>query len=122
MKFEIPNQRFPYKDFTGQNLEIKLDDPKEIECNGKQLLHVRLQFYGASKPIMFFQDANNPRYDPNKAYRLIPGYRIAELSKTETGVFTEVESITSSEREDISKLFLKKGIAKNKSDMIFWCK
>ena len=120
MKFEIPNQRFPYKDSAGQNLEIKLDDPQEIEHNGKQLLHVRLQFYGASKPIMFFQDADNPRYDSEKTYRLVPGYRVSEWSKTGNSAFTEVMPVNSSDRNDISKLFLEKGIVKDKSDIIFW--
>jgi len=122
MKFEIPNQRFPYEDYKGQDLEIKLDDPQEIEYNRKKLLHARLRFHGASKPIMFFQDLNNPTYDPKKTYRLVPGYRVSEWSKTEKGIFTEVVPVNSSDRDDISKLFLKKGIAKDKNDIIFWSK
>lgn len=120
MKFEIPKDRFPYKDSIGQNLEIKLDDPQEIEYNGKQLLHVRLQFYGASQPIMVLRDANNQGYDPEKTYRLVPGYRTAELNNTNKGASTEVEPVLAPDREELSGLFLRAGIVKNKNEIIFW--
>jgi hypothetical protein len=119
MKFEIPKGIFPWKSGE-QTIGIKLSNPQEIEYNQKNLLYVKIRFYGVSTPAILLEDASNPVYDPRKTYRLVPGYRISEWTRTKDAMITEVEPVEARDRKDISDLLLSRSVIKREGELIFW--
>jgi len=116
MIFQLPNNKFPWRDSRGQQLELQLDNLQEVEYAGKTLLYVRLRMFGDAESVEVHGDI----LDPRKTYRLIPGYRLAEWFEKKTGRYTDVLTVDPSDRDDITQLLLKQNVVKEKDELIFW--